>query len=231
MVGGVVADVSIMHWEQNSTHLSTHTHQLALLFISAQQSKQSPGLTAPCPACCLQVVCSVGAQSGAVELSSLAPSGRPRTHFYGIMDPIQSPPKGGSSSSSDPAVVSAATRLLQLSLPQRASTSAPAEALIAVPQSSLGFTLHPVVSEASLHASVANHHNPRVAPPLRVAARVEAIYSAAPAADAELWSLSLAARRGRQWVVGSAGAGVVGAFEGVESRRLVTQRPAVLTPR
>jgi hypothetical protein len=177
----------------------------------------------------LQVVCSIAPHTGAVELSSATAAGQHRSHFFATVSTIQL-----ANPAAIPAAPATSPLLALLAKQSPPMPGALASATIVVPQTDLGLTLHPGVSEASQHISVAHSPNPVVAPTLRVAAKVDAIYVPAAVTNAAVWAFSLAdlaTKSSKKWMVGSTEASVSCAFEGVESRRLVTHRPAVMTPR
>ena len=185
----------------------------------------------------VRLVCSVSPQSGTVELSS-AHGGQLRSHFYALVSaagPAAASVPGSSAPS--PAAGPSISSLLAVLVSSQAVPAAArlAAAAVEAPTADLGFALHPAVSEAAQHISVAHNPDPEAAPALRVAARADAVYVPTPAAaEPALWAFSLASldgRRSRKWLVGGAAAAAAGAFEGVESRRLVAHRPAVMTPR
>lgn len=174
----------------------------------------------------VQVLCLVRPSQGSLEVGSSVAGGRPRAHFYAIRANTQ---KLQPLLSQQPQPSLA--RLVQAS-----SVFWPvgrqALATVALPENNHGFGVHPAATEASLVVSLAAQRLSR-SRPLRVAATIGAVLAADAAPDGAMWAAFLTAaieQRSSQRLIGDSGTGI-SCIDGVETRRLVTNRPAVMTPR
>ena len=185
---------------------------------------------APGAALAVHVRCTVTAAAGTCEVSSAAgPTGVHRAHFYASIAAVQTV----LASRERPASASLTLSAVLLRRSSDPAVVAPRLALaeVAVPQQQLGMSLHPAVSEATLHVSAA--HQARQQRVLRVAARVDAVQIPLPAADEQhVWTSSVVAATvvgtggsagtsGSHRLLGSDGAATM--MEGMASKRLVTQ--------
>ena len=184
----------------------------------------------------MRVRCLVQAAAGSFEISSAnGASALYRTHFYASLSTAQMAGDSSSRSSRSAATLSAPSALAPVLLPgSTAAADAPvrlATAVVAEPQEGLGMSVHPAVSEAAMHIAAA-HQRQRQHTGLRVAARIAAVHMPQPLAGGQVWASSLVVGSGsrqEQQLVGSAGTAMH--MAGLETRRLVTQRPTVMTPR
>ena len=159
----------------------------------------------------------------------------PRVHFYAAVSTLEA--KQPLAHRTAGTLATHPARLLGTSGPAPAAAQGRlAIGAIDMPQEELGLSVHPAVGEAALHISLVPYWGDSRHHVLRVAAKVETVQLVQPARAASLWTISSssssssAASRGWQQMRGPCG-GTVASLCGMETRRLMLQRPAVMTPR
>lgn len=178
-----------------------------------------------------RVLCNVNLTSGTVEIGSLqmADRSRQRAHFYaGIARALPEEEHSPTRRTTTKRL----TLKLQLLGEQSEDADHTVIGSVASADGATGFLVHPAVAEAAVHVCVAHPEVDNT--PLRVAAKIEASLLG-DMHSSSTWAIGLPGQGGRfnehRLLAGQTIAGTPTSLRGVETRRLVTERPATLQPK
>ena len=199
-----------------------------------------------------KLICTVNLASGTVEVASLqhasASGSHHRAHFYAALASIAAPPKEiincgvsavtGNQALSLGSLLFAPSQTTQ-SLSGRTKVGPAALAAVAIPSDSNSFHAHPAATEAAVF--ICGVHPTAQKAGLRVAAKVESSAFSALGTngnrDQGVWALGMPGNSGKlnslrmRRDVGGAHDILAGGMDGIEMRRLVTERPAMHQPK
>lgn len=178
----------------------------------------------------MQISCTVNLAAGAIEVfSPIDPTdaSHQRMHFCAALTKVQP------ATIADGALKPRASTLAALLRVKKVRISASAAAGVAMPHDARSFYVHPTAGEATLQ--LASAHPAAAASGLRVAAKVEAarLTSLGTTTNAAPWAVGMLTQGGKRnghRLLGD-GTAVTVCLDGVETRRLVTERPPMQQPR